>query len=75
MKYIQSNDQYKMMVENTLVGIYTICDNKFTYVNEYLSRETGYSEEELLTMSPMDLVHEDDTEQVMQRIARRLTNI
>ncbi|PWL30283.1 PAS domain S-box protein [uncultured Roseivirga sp.] len=36
----------------------------FTYCNPLISRDTGYSEKELMSMSYLDLVHPDDIERV-----------
>jgi len=72
MNNLKSDDKYQVMVENALVGIYIICDNKFTYVNKRLALITGYSQEELIGMSPLTLVHEDDMQRVTLNIQRRL---
>jgi len=69
---IVNDDKYRVMVEKALVGVYTIYNDKFTYVNEKLSLITGYTKEELLTMSPLEFVHEDDKEKVATNIQKRL---
>jgi len=74
MKDIVTNDKYKIIVENALVGIFIICENKFTYVNETLSKISGYSEEELLGMNPLDFIHKDDVQRVSENIQKRLQN-
>ncbi len=69
---IVAEDKYKLMVENALVGVYVIYDNKFTYVNKTLSLITGYSQEELIGMSPLKFVHKDDVAKVSLNIKKRL---
>jgi diguanylate cyclase (GGDEF)-like protein/PAS domain S-box-containing protein len=69
---IIGEDKYKTMVENALVGVFIISDDKFTYANRTLSMITGYSQEELLGMNPLDFVHKDDYERVARNMQKRL---
>lgn len=72
MNILSGDEKYRVMVENALVGVYMICDNKFTYANDRLLSMAGCTSEEILSMGPLDLVHPDDIEKVTQNIQKRM---
>ncbi len=51
---------------NSPVGIYIITDNRFSFINPKFQEITGYSEEELLGMNPMELVVPEDRKRVRE---------
>lgn len=53
-------------------GIYIIQDGKFQYVNQLFQELTGYSEQELLGMYSLDLVHPEDREKVRAKAVESL---
>ncbi|MFP4197631.1 MAG: PAS domain S-box protein [Methanomassiliicoccales archaeon] len=55
----ESEERYRMVTESSPVGIYIFQDGRFRMVNEALTRMSGHSREELLTLDPMELVHPD----------------
>ena len=65
-------NKYRVLVENSVVGIYIIGGGKFTYVNKKLADIFDYSSEEVIGMSPLELTHEDDKNQVQSNIKKRL---
>jgi diguanylate cyclase (GGDEF)-like protein/PAS domain S-box-containing protein len=53
-------------------GIYIIQDGRFQYVNSLFQELTGYTEQELLGVHPLDLVHPDDREVVRKKAIESL---
>ena len=53
-----SEKKYKDLVEATNAGIYEIdfVNDRFTYVNRMMCEQTGYTEEELLSMGPSSML-------------------
>lgn len=54
----------KLAIEGSSNGIYVFQDGKFKFVNEALSKISGYSREELKKMNFLDLVHPDYREEI-----------
>jgi len=48
-------------------GIYIVQDRKFQYVNSLFQELTGYTEQELLGMHSLDLVHPEDRGEVREK--------
>ncbi|RZJ65002.1 MAG: PAS domain S-box protein, partial [Flavobacterium sp.] len=56
-----SEEKFRSIVEQSLVGIYIIQHGKLVYINPGFEKIFGYSKEELLNNTSFeDLVHEDD---------------
>jgi PAS domain S-box-containing protein len=57
-----SQERWRAMFENTAVGITTVDFEHDRYVtaNESFQRLTGYNEDELRNLNPLDITHEDD---------------
>jgi diguanylate cyclase (GGDEF)-like protein/PAS domain S-box-containing protein len=53
-------------------GIYIIQDGRFQYVNSLFQELTGYTEQELLGLYPLDLVHPADREIVREKAIESL---
>jgi PAS domain S-box-containing protein len=64
-----SEEQWRAMFETTAVGIAT-SDLQLRYktANQSFQQMTGYSEEELRNLTPMDITHEDDQTAMLERI-------
>ncbi|RLB85049.1 MAG: hypothetical protein DRH15_03960 [Deltaproteobacteria bacterium] len=60
---------------NSPIGIYVIQDGRFQLVNPEFQKISGYSEEELLTMSPDQIVHPDDWEMVKTKATKMLKGL
>jgi PAS domain S-box-containing protein len=58
--YKEIQDQYKFIVENSLSAIYIFQKDHLVYVNRACETLTGYSQEELLKLHYLDLIHPDD---------------
>jgi len=63
---------YRTLTENSPVGVYIVQDGKYCFVNPQFPKLTGYSEDELLNMEPLELVHPEDREKVRQETVELL---
>lgn len=70
----EAEQKFKDLVEKSLTGVYIYDYEKYVYVNPRFAEITGYSEEELLTIAPLGLVHRDDLEGVVDNLKQRLEN-
>jgi len=72
-KLRESESRYRLLAENTLVGVYLVQDGLFRYVNPALASTFGYLPEEIIDrMGPLDLTHPDDRPTVAENFRRRL---
>ena len=63
--------KYRALVEQSLIGVYIMQDDRLVYVNPKAADLLGYTQQELIdSPSPFDFVHEQDRPLVM-RPARR----
>ncbi len=69
----EAEARYRSLVEQSLVGIYVIEGERFTYVNPRLGNLLGYSPAEITSRPSLyDFVVEEDIPRVKENIARRL---
>lgn len=68
----QAEELYSKLAHNSQAGVFVLQNGKFQFVNPYMREHSGYSEEELLEMDPMDLVHPEDREMVRQEAVKML---
>jgi PAS domain S-box-containing protein len=69
----QSEEKYRSVVEESLVGVCIIQDGYLQYVNKKYCEISGYSYEELVRSIPhLELVHPDDYTMVRDNINKRL---
>lgn len=69
----EAEAKYRSLVEETMVGVYLIQDNKFAYVNPRMVEIFGYdSPEEMIGMSPLDTVAPEDRPRVVENLRKRL---
>ena len=57
---------------NSPVGMYIVQDKKFQFVNLQFCKDTGYTEQELLSMDPLQIVHPEDRKMVRENSIRML---
>jgi len=70
---IESEEKYRNVVENSLIGFYIIKDGLFRYVNRQFCRIVGYSYDEIVDrLGPLDITHPGDREVVAENIRKRL---
>lgn len=62
----ESEQRFRVLAEASVVGIYMLQEMKFKYVNPRFCQMLGYREEVLLQeIDPLDLVHPDDVEMLV----------
>jgi diguanylate cyclase (GGDEF)-like protein/PAS domain S-box-containing protein len=54
------------------LGIYIVQDGKFQYANAFFQELTGYTEQELRSIHPLELVHPEDRELVREKAIENL---
>ena len=68
----QDSQLFMNLFINSPIGIYIVQGGRFRLVNPEFQKISGYSEKELLSMAPKDLVHPDDWEEVKQNAIKML---
>ncbi len=71
-KLQESEEKFRKISENTLIGVFIYQDNKYVYVNEALQSMTGYSAEEFYGMTPWEIMATENKETAKQTVQRRL---
>jgi PAS domain S-box-containing protein len=69
----ESEDRYRILVQSSGTGVCVIQDDRFRFVNNHLCEIAGFSEEELLEKTFLDLIHPDDHKFLLEQAARRLS--
>ncbi len=68
----KSKEEYKILVDSSLTGIFIHQDQKYVFVTDRFAEMHGYKPEELLGRDPMSLVHPEDREGLKEIASRRL---
>jgi PAS domain S-box-containing protein len=69
----ESEEKYRGVVEESLVGVYIIEEGQFKYVNKQYCEISGYTYEELVNKAyHLELVHPDDRDMVRDNTNARL---
>jgi len=68
----ESEEKYRQLVDNAPAGIYEVdfIQRKFVTVNDVMCEYTGYSKEEILSMSPFDILTDESKALFMERMTR-----
>jgi PAS domain S-box-containing protein len=69
----ESEAHFRALVEQSLFGIVLIQDGKLAYINPRFTETVGYSPEELIGSSPLDVVVEADRDMVSENLRKRLS--
>lgn len=72
-KLIESEEKYRTILEQSIVGIFIIQDNAIKFVTQGMSELNEYSIEELSTWKIKELsnsLHPEDRDRVLQRMAK-----
>ncbi len=65
--------RFRILVEQSLVGIYIIQDKKIIYVNPKLAEMLGYTQNEITSSTSVsDLIVEEDSDRAIENIRKRL---
>jgi PAS domain S-box-containing protein len=67
----ESEDRYRTLVENSLAGVIVWRGDKFLFANDRASAIAGYERDELLSMSPFELIHPEHRDLALDITARR----
>ncbi len=69
----ESEERYRLTFERAAVGVsHTGLDGRFLRVNDMVCELTGYSREELVTVTFRDMTHPDDLQRSVHLVARLL---
>jgi PAS domain S-box-containing protein len=69
----ESEEQYRTVVENSLVGYFIIQDNLFRFVNPLFCKMSGYSYKEIINkMNLLDIILPDQREKARKNLERHL---
>lgn len=68
----ESEERYRQLVDNANEAIFVVQDGRFKFVNRRSSEMSGFTRDELLSMSFTDLIHQEDREKVLSFHRRRL---
>jgi len=72
----KAQEEYKIIIENSLQGYAIFLDNRIVFANEALSSISGYTIEALCSLTPdqvSDIFHPEDREKIFNNLIR-LTN-
>lgn len=71
---IETQAKYRNLVEESLVGVYIIQNDKLTYVNPRFCEIFGYTDNEVIDkLSPLDLIAEEDRPITAENIFKRIS--
>jgi PAS domain S-box-containing protein len=68
----ESEAKFRLVADTVTSAIWVLQDDHFVYFNKEFEAISGYSRDEILSMSPWDLVHPDFREEARTRILSRL---
>jgi PAS domain S-box-containing protein len=71
-KLIESEKQYRILVDTAQEGVVVVQGGFFRFVNPRMINTTGYSEEELLILPFLDIVFDDDKELAISNYRARM---
>lgn len=67
-------ETYRLLVEESLVGVYLIQDERLIYANRKFAQLFGYTREEMMAFgSILDVISDEDRGMVREKIRQRLT--
>jgi PAS domain S-box-containing protein len=68
----KTEDDYRFLAEHSNGAIVIVQDGKVRLANQRAIEQSGYPEEELLSMPFQDIIHPDDRSRVMERYQKRM---
>ncbi len=69
----ESEERYRTLVDNSLTGVCVVQDGIIRFASEQFEKLSGFSQEDLLELPYINLVHPDDRDYVLQEAERRLS--
>lgn len=70
--FMEAELKYRNLVENSMVGVYVLLDERFSYINPRYAEIFGYDQEELSGKRPEELVVPDDRAIMLGNIEKLL---
>ncbi|MBN2417916.1 MAG: PAS domain S-box protein [Deltaproteobacteria bacterium] len=70
----ESEQKFRLLAENPVVGIFICQDTRFLYVNDRLAEMHGYSKEEIIGKQYYMLIHPDQRDSYKERMEKQLSN-
>jgi two-component system, sporulation sensor kinase A len=70
---IEAESKYRNLVERALVGVYIYQENTYEYVNPRYAEIFGYTVDELLKLSPLDLLQNGEKKQWIENFHQRIS--
>lgn len=67
-----SEQRFRALAEQSMVGIYTLSEGRLAYVNPRMAEIFGYETSELIGHTPEFLIAEEDQSRVRENIRRRI---
>ncbi len=71
---VESQIKFQNLVEDFVVGVYMLQDNKLVYVNPQLLKEAGYTEQEIIGMPFNNFIYPEDLKAVNEMVNSRTKN-
>ncbi|MBW1713357.1 MAG: PAS domain S-box protein, partial [Deltaproteobacteria bacterium] len=68
----ESEAKYRALVTHSLTGIIIVTSGEIRFANQTFEQITGYTQEDIKTMSPWDMVHPSERESIRQMGMDRL---
>ncbi|HDI82283.1 MAG TPA: PAS domain S-box protein [candidate division WOR-3 bacterium] len=65
---VESEERYRILVEESNDGIFITDGKKFLFVNERMMDITGYTQEELLSINPFRLIHPQEVRRIINAV-------
>lgn len=69
----ESEQKFRILVENPIVGIYICQDRKFIYVNDRMAEMHGYRKDEIIDQPFYMLIHPDERDSLKDRMDKQLS--
>ena len=68
----RAEELYRTLANNSPSGVYIVQDGKFQFINPKFQKYAGYTEDELLGMDSLELVHPEDRQRVKENAIEML---
>ena len=71
-KQKQAEELYTAFANSSQIGVYIVQDRRFQFANPKFQSRTGFSQDELLGIDPLTIVHPEDREMVRENAVKML---
>ncbi|MBI2953368.1 MAG: PAS domain S-box protein [Chloroflexi bacterium] len=68
----QAEEWFRTLINSSPIGIYVVQGGRFQFINPQFEKQAGYSQEELLGMDALSLVHREDRMMVRENAVKML---